>query len=235
MTTMPRTSFHEQSRRSLCLFLVFLYLFSTGASLSWGQESVLDRGPAPDSVHELNSPLDIPFLPLAPFPLAFTALRDSIRASLKPELETLPPFFRDTQVGLNLRMYYFDRENHVSPAKSDNEVVPGVVIVRVEAPLVYFNAGYVSDVVRRQVHAEATPVQMVVWDLSSSLYVDVVGARMLADVQEVWSRQGIQLRLADAHAEVRDILRAEGLEARVNRIDRRTSVDDIVMAFRPVS
>jgi len=105
----------------LCLFLVFLYLFSTGASLSWGQESLLDRGPAPDSVHELNSPLDIPFLPLAPFPLAFTALRDSIRASLKPELETLPPFFRDTQVGLNLRMYYFDRENHVSPAKSDNE------------------------------------------------------------------------------------------------------------------
>jgi outer membrane OprD family porin len=121
MTTMPRASSHEQSRRSLCLFLVFLYLFSTGASLSWGQESLLDRGPAPDSVHELNSPLDIPFLPLAPFPLAFTALRDSIRASLKPELETLPPFFRDTQVGLNLRMYYFDRENHVSPAKSDNE------------------------------------------------------------------------------------------------------------------
>ena len=27
----------------------------------------------------------------------------------------------------------------------DNEVVPGVVIVRVEAPLVYFNAGYVRD------------------------------------------------------------------------------------------
>jgi hypothetical protein len=65
--------------------------------------------------------LDIPFLPLAPFPLAFTALRDRLRESLKPELETLPPFFRDTQVGLNLRMYYFDRENHVSPAKSDNE------------------------------------------------------------------------------------------------------------------
>jgi outer membrane porin, OprD family len=82
---------------------------------------VLDRGPSPDSVHELNSPLDIPFLPLAPFPLAFTALRDSIRESLKSELETLPPFFRDTQVGLNLRMYYFDRENHVAPPKSDNE------------------------------------------------------------------------------------------------------------------
>ena len=78
-------------------------------------------------------------------------------------------------------------------------------------------------------------MQPVVWDLSSSTYVDVVGARMLADLEEAWARQGIQLRLADAHADVRDILRAEGLEERVSRIDRRMSVDDIVTAFRPVS
>jgi hypothetical protein len=58
---------------------------------------------------------------------------------------------------------------------------------------------------------------------------------MLADLAESWARQGIQLRLADAHADVRDILRAEGLEARGSRIDRRTSVEDIVAAFRPVS
>jgi sulfate permease, SulP family len=117
----------------------------------------------------------------------------------------------------------------------DNEVVPGVVIVRVEAPLVYFNAGYVSDIMRHKVHSEVTPVRLVVCDLSSSPYVDVVGAGMLAALEEAWARQGIQLRLADAHADVRDMLRAAGLEARVSRIDRRTSVDDIVIAFRPVS
>ena len=58
---------------------------------------------------------------------------------------------------------------------------------------------------------------------------------MLAALEAPWSRQGMQLRLAEAHANVRDILRAEGLEARVSRIDRRTSVEDIVAAFRPVS
>jgi sulfate permease, SulP family len=93
----------------------------------------------------------------------------------------------------------------------------------------------VSAVVRHKVYSEATPVHLVVWDLSSSPYVDVVGVRMLAEVEEVWARQGIQLRLADAHADVRDLLRAEGLEARVSRIDRRTSVEGIVAAFRPVS
>src|SRR5215212_11837573 len=84
MTTMPRISSHAQSRRGCFIFLMLLYLCGTGAHLSWGQESVLDRGPAPDSVFELNSPLDIPFLPLAPVSLAFTALRDRIRESLKP-------------------------------------------------------------------------------------------------------------------------------------------------------
>jgi sulfate permease, SulP family len=78
-------------------------------------------------------------------------------------------------------------------------------------------------------------VHLVVWDLSSSPYVDVVGARMLADLEEAWTRQGIQLRLAEARADVRDMLRAEGLEERVSRIDRRMSVDAIVTAFRPVS
>ena len=123
MSTMHRTSSHEQSKRGFFISLVLLYLFGIREHLSWGQESVLDRGPAPESVRELNSPLDIPFLPLAPFPWAFTTLRDSIRESLKPQMETLPPFFRDTQVGLNLRMYYFDRDNHVTPPKSDNEAL----------------------------------------------------------------------------------------------------------------
>ena len=58
---------------------------------------------------------------------------------------------------------------------------------------------------------------------------------MLAALEAAWSRQGMQLRLAEAHADVRDILRAEGLEARVSGIDRRTSVEDIVTSFRPVS
>src|SRR5215471_9776923 len=108
MSTMPKALLHAHSRCGLCIFLVLLYLCGTGAHLSWGQESVLDRGPAPESVLELNSPLDIPFLPLAPIPLVFTTLRDRLRESLKPELDTLPPFLRDSQVGLNIRLYCFD-------------------------------------------------------------------------------------------------------------------------------
>jgi hypothetical protein len=100
---------------------MLLSLFGTGEHQSWEQENVLDRGPAPESVLELNSPLDVPFLPLAPIPWAFTTLRDGLREGLKPHIETLSPFFRDTQVGLNLRLYYFNRDNDVTPSRSDNE------------------------------------------------------------------------------------------------------------------
>src|SRR5262249_446447 len=123
LTIRLKASSPAPSRRGVFIVLVLLYLCSTGAHLSWGQESVLDRGPEPASVFELNSPLDVPFLPLAPIPLAFTALQGSLRESLKPQLETLPPFFRDTQLGVNVRLFYFDRENHVSPPKSDNEAL----------------------------------------------------------------------------------------------------------------
>ena len=89
MTTMPRTSSPEQSRGGFFLFLGLFSLCSAEAQRSWGQESVLDRGPVPESVRVLNSPLDIPFLPLAPIPWAFTALQDSLRESLKPQVVCL--------------------------------------------------------------------------------------------------------------------------------------------------
>jgi len=141
MTTMPRPSSPAPSRRGLFIILVLLYLCGTGAHLSWGQESVLGRGPEPASVFELNSPLDVPFLPLAPIPLAFTALQGGLRESLKPQLETLPPFFRDTQLGVNVRLYYLDRENHVSPPKSDNEALA------IGGSLAY-QSGWLADIFR---------------------------------------------------------------------------------------
>jgi hypothetical protein len=114
---------------------------ATGNHPSWGQESVLDSGPSPDSVRELNSPLDVPFLPLAPIPWAFTTLRDSIHETVKPQLETLPPFFRDTKLGLNLRMYYFYRENDVEPPESDNEAFT------IGGSLAY-QSGWLADIFR---------------------------------------------------------------------------------------
>jgi hypothetical protein len=51
---------------------------------------------------------------------------------------------------------------------------------------------------------------------------------MLASVERDLEARGIRLRIVEAVASVRDVLRAEGLEERVGKISRRVSVGDVV-------
>jgi high affinity sulfate transporter 1 len=113
----------------------------------------------------------------------------------------------------------------------DNEVVPGVLIFRVESGLFYFNVEHVRQVVWQKLRAATLPVQLVVCDLSTSPYVDVAGARMLVGLHRDLAAAGIQFQLVEARAAVRDILRAEGLEERIGQISHRMSLDDILETF----
>lgn len=69
-------------------------------------------------------------------------------------------------------------------------------------------------------------------DLSTSPAVDLSGARMLASLHEELRAEGIALRLVAAHAPVRDLLRAEGMEARVGDFGRLSSVAEVVEEFQ---
>jgi MFS superfamily sulfate permease-like transporter len=114
----------------------------------------------------------------------------------------------------------------------DNEPVPGALLVRVEAALLYFNVEHVRDRIREGVRSAPTPLRMVVLDLSSSPGVDLAGARMIGALQEELAREEVPLRVVEARAGVRDILRASGLEGRVGHIDRRVTVADVVDEMR---
>jgi high affinity sulfate transporter 1 len=110
----------------------------------------------------------------------------------------------------------------------DNEPPAGVLAFRVESSLLYFNAEHVMRTVLERVRVESSGVRAVVCDLSSSPYVDLAGARMLASLGDELGKDRIALCVAEARATVRDLLRAEGLEAKVGRIDRFTSVADAI-------
>jgi high affinity sulfate transporter 1 len=117
---------------------------------------------------------------------------------------------------------YSDCERH-----PDNETIPGVLIVRVEGGLLYFNVDHVRDGVRALVQAEGEALRLVVWDLSNSPYVDIAGGRLLGDAQRELAGRGVCLRLVDAHATVRDLVRKE-VGMSLGEISRRLSVHDIV-------
>jgi MFS superfamily sulfate permease-like transporter len=114
----------------------------------------------------------------------------------------------------------------------DNEQIAGVLVFRVESSLLYFNAENVLRAVRDRLYSQGTTIGLVVCDLSTSPYVDLAGARMLARLGDELAKQHIALRLAEAHATTRDLLRAEGLHAKVHGIDRFTSVADAVERFQ---
>ena len=99
---------------------------------------------------------------------------------------------------------------------------------RVEASILYFNAENVLRAVLDRLHDEPTTVRRVVCDLSASPYVDISGARMLAQLSDELAKQGVAFHLAETHATTRDLLRAEGLDAKIDGINRFTSVADAV-------
>ena len=118
---------------------------------------------------------------------------------------------------------YSDLERH-----PENERLPGMLALRVEAGLLYFNVEHVRQAVQEHLAAQAEPVRVVIIDLSTSPYVDLAAARTLCKVHDELAARGVRLRVAEAHAGVRDVLRAVGLGERVGGIHRTTSLDAVI-------
>lgn len=112
-----------------------------------------------------------------------------------------------------------------------NELFPGLFLFRVEAPLLYFNVDNIVSAVQERIHNESTPVRLAVCDLSTSPYIDAAGARMLAQLEEQLKQAGIQFRVAEAHSEAREILRATGISEQLGGVSRYTALADIVEDF----
>lgn len=116
----------------------------------------------------------------------------------------------------------------------DNEAVAGTLIFRVESSILYFNADHVRRTVWEKVRSSAG-LRLVVGDLSNAPRVDVAGARMLSSLQQDLASGGMTLRLVEAHARVRDLLRLEGLEDRTGYFGRHLSLDGAIDEFHRMS
>jgi high affinity sulfate transporter 1 len=116
----------------------------------------------------------------------------------------------------------------------ENEAISGVLAFRVEASLVYFNVDHVLETVLHRAENESG-LQRVVYDLSTSPYVDVAGARMLRRLHDELASKKIELRVVGAHSEVRDRLRFEKLQDWIGPINRHVSLGDAVTIDTPLA
>jgi high affinity sulfate transporter 1 len=117
----------------------------------------------------------------------------------------------------------------------DNEPVPGALLFRTEASLLYFNADYVRDAVMKRVTEMGGGLRLAICDLSTSPYVDLAGAEMLSGLYDQLALQNVRLQIVEARSSVRDRLHAEGVEDKVGRIGRFKSLADAVDDFLNMS
>ena len=119
---------------------------------------------------------------------------------------------------------YSDIERH-----PENEPVPGAVVFRPESSLIYVNADAVLEAVHARLAAAApATVRLVVCDLSASPFIDLAGARMLHDLHDELAARDIALRIVGGHGHVRDLLRAEGLDAKAGNIGRSVTLASLL-------
>lgn len=122
---------------------------------------------------------------------------------------------------------FSDLERH-----ADNQPIPGVLIFRVEASLLYFNTEHVRTLVWSKV--AATPdIKLVICDLSNSPRIDVAGAKLLRALHSELLKHNAMLRIVEVHARSRDLLRAAGLETEVGYLGRHMSIEQALAEHDP--
>jgi len=110
----------------------------------------------------------------------------------------------------------------------ENEVVDNVLIFRVDSAILYFNADYVRERFMALLSAQEPPVKLVVWCLATTVHVDLAGAEMLEQLHADLHAHGITLLLAEARGQVREELRAAGLEKHFGDIRENATIAPIV-------
>jgi MFS superfamily sulfate permease-like transporter len=119
--------------------------------------------------------------------------------------------------------HFNDRSRH-----PENERTPGVLVVRCESSLFYFNVEYVRERILEHLRARPDPIQLVVMFLGAVPRVDLAGAELLADLHRTLKGRGIDFRLADAHGEVREALRRIAFTPEQGPLQPGQTVDLIV-------
>jgi MFS superfamily sulfate permease-like transporter len=101
---------------------------------------------------------------------------------------------------------YTDLERH-----PENQRIPGLLIVRLDAPLYFANAALVREDVRLLLTERDPPARAILYDMSANDELDVTGSEMLEQLFADLQHMGVALLLADVHDPVQAMLQRFGL------------------------
>ncbi len=111
------------------------------------------------------------------------------------------------------------------------ETFPGLLIFRFDAPIIFANARYFTQEVRRFMDVAATPVREVLVPAQQINDIDSTGTDLLAKLLDELSTEGVVLSFAEMKCAPLKVLRGVGLEERIGAERFHASIEDGVQAF----
>jgi MFS superfamily sulfate permease-like transporter len=115
----------------------------------------------------------------------------------------------------------------------DATAIPGVLIHRFEAELIFANADLFQDDLLARVHAAVPRPGTVILDFEAVGQVDVTGAEALRSVHDTLDSLGIRLIVARAKSHVRGVLKRHGIADALGEDNFAPTVERAVEAEAP--
>jgi MFS superfamily sulfate permease-like transporter len=121
---------------------------------------------------------------------------------------------------------YGDLDRH-----PDYEPIPGLLILRLDAPLFFANANSVHTQILNLLAANEPPVKAVLLDIGSSNTLDITTLDMLKSLAGDLDAAHVEILLAQARGPVRDKLRVSSVMEQIGESNVYLSVESGVQAF----
>ena len=111
------------------------------------------------------------------------------------------------------------------------EPIPGLLIFRFDAPVIFANAGYFADEVQRLIGDAKTPIRQVLVPAQQINHLDSTGADQLVKLAAELGVKGIAFSFAEVKNALRVAMRRTGLEGKIGADHYYKSIDDGVRMF----
>jgi sulfate permease, SulP family len=111
--------------------------------------------------------------------------------------------------------------------RPDNETFPGILVLRVDGPLIFPNVARVRQDILGHVK-RAMKVELVVLSMRSAPYMDLAATDMLSVLYDELRTEGVSLKLAEATGDCRDSIKKAGLDSKFGELDAGISVQKVI-------
>ena len=111
------------------------------------------------------------------------------------------------------------------------ETLPGLLIFRFDAPIIFVNASYFADQMRRLIADTASPVSEVLIPAQQINQLDSTGADQLARLQTELEAKGITFSFAEVKSSLQEVMRQTGIEEKIGTNNFFESIEDGVQEF----